>query len=44
MGRPAIDDQEDHAAGSGDQAFQKFDENRGVDAALLFDHEAHVTA
>jgi hypothetical protein len=21
----------------------KFDENSGVDAALLFDHEAHVT-
>jgi hypothetical protein len=25
-----------------DQTFQKFDENKGVDAALLFDHEAHV--
>jgi hypothetical protein len=33
MGRPAIDDQEDHALCSGEQAFQKFDDNRGVDAA-----------
>ncbi len=44
MGRSAIDDQKDRAAGSGEQAFQKLDENSGVDAALLFDHEAHVTA
>jgi hypothetical protein len=38
-GRPAIDDQEDHALCSGDQAFEKFEENTGVDAALSFDHE-----
>jgi hypothetical protein len=42
MGRSAIDDQNDHAAG--DQTFQNFDENCGVDAALLFHHEAHVAA
>jgi len=33
MGRSAIEDQKDHAPGSGEQAFQKRDENRISDAA-----------
>jgi hypothetical protein len=34
VSRAAIDDQEDFAPGAPDQAFQEFDEDIGVDAAL----------
>src|ERR1019366_10213687 len=36
--------QENRALRSGDEALEKFDEDVGVDAALLFDHEPHVAS
>src|ERR1700719_1537018 len=44
MGRASIDDQENRALGTGDEALEKFDENIGVDAASVLDHEPHLAA
>ena len=44
MSRATIDDQKDFALGALDQAFQEFDEDIGVDAALVDDHEPQVAA
>src|ERR1700683_2805894 len=42
MGGASVDNQENRALGSGDEALEKFDEDVGIDGALLFDHEPHI--
>jgi hypothetical protein len=44
MGRATIDDQKDFALGIFRQALQEFDEDIGVDAPLIDDHESHMAA
>src|SRR5580700_2137530 len=44
MGGASIDDQENRAFGAGDKALEKFNEDSGIDAALLLDHEPHLAS
>ena len=44
VGGAAIDDQENRALGTGHQALEKLDEDRGIHPALFFDHEPHMAA
>src|SRR6266404_7172809 len=44
MGRTSIDDQENRACGAGDEALEKFNEDSGIDTALLLDHEPHLAS
>jgi hypothetical protein len=40
-GGTLIDDQENRACGAGDEVLEKFNEDGGIDTALLLDHEPH---
>src|SRR5260370_36022145 len=40
-GRASSDDQENRALGTGNEALEKFDEDGGIDAVVLLDHEPH---
>jgi hypothetical protein len=44
MSLAPIHDQEDFTPGALDQAFQEFNKDTGIDAALFNDHEPHVAA
>jgi len=44
MGGTSIDDQENRACGAGDEALEKFNEDSGIDTALLLDHEPHLAS
>src|SRR5271169_1792337 len=44
MGGTSIDDQENRAFGAGDEALEKFNEDSGIDTALLLDHEPHLAS
>src|ERR1700730_6073981 len=44
MSGASIDDQENRAFGAGDKALEKFNEDSGIDAALLLDHEPHLAS
>src|SRR3979490_310280 len=44
MGGTSIDNQENRAFGAGDEALEKFNEDIGIDTALLLDHEPHVAS
>src|ERR1700730_17178781 len=44
MGGTSIDDQENRACGTGDEALEKFNEDSGIDTALLLDHEPHLAS
>src|SRR4029077_8251898 len=44
MGGTSIDNQENRACGTGDEALEKFNEDSGIDTALLLDHEPHLAA
>src|SRR5271169_3103540 len=44
MGGTPIDDQENRACGAGDEALEKFNEDSGIDTALLLDHEPHLAS
>src|SRR6266403_167749 len=44
MGGTSIDNQENRAFGAGDEALEKFNEDIGVDTALLLDHEPHLAS
>src|SRR3984957_7802319 len=44
MGRPAVNDQKNLVFGADHEPPEKFDENRGVNAALFLGHEPHVAA
>src|ERR1700720_1165041 len=40
----SIDNQENRACGAGDEALEKFNEDSGIDTALLLDHEPHLAS
>src|SRR5882724_149611 len=44
MGGTSIDDQENRSFGAGDEALEKFNEDSGIDTALLLDHEPHLAS
>src|SRR5277367_651530 len=44
MGGTSIDDQEDRTCGTADEALEKFNEDSGIDTALLLDHEPHLAS
>src|ERR1700730_8645223 len=44
MGGTSIDNQENRAFGAGDEALEKFNEDIGIDTALLLDHEPHLAS
>src|ERR1700692_1277530 len=44
MGGTSIDNQENRAFGAGDEALEKFNEDIGINTALLLDHEPHLAS
>src|SRR5450830_994148 len=44
MGGPTINNQEDWPLNTSHHALEKFDEDRGIHATFLFDHEPHMAS